>query len=88
MPKKVIKKDGREEEFIKEKIVVSVIKTGSSAVIGRAIADEVEKIKEDQIKTKVIRTIVLEKLKKRDEGWYKNWVNYDESAKRLSKYDG
>lgn len=88
MPKKVVKKDGREEEFIKEKIVVSVVKSGSPAEIGRAIANEVEKIEEDQIRTQVIRKIVLEKLKKRNEGWYKKWVNYDESAKRLSKYNG
>ena len=83
-----IKKDGREEEFIKEKIVISLIKSGSPPEIGRAIADEVEKITEEQIKTQVIRKIVLEKLKKRDVDWYKSWVSYDESTKRLSKYDG
>ena len=88
MPEKVIKKDGREEEFIKEKIVVSVIKSGSPAEIGRAIADEVEKMTEEQIRTQVIRKIVLENLKKRDVDWYKSWVGYDESAKRLSKYNG
>lgn len=77
MPEKVIKKDGREEEFIKEKIVVSIVKAGSTAEVGRNIANEVEKISDEQIETHLIRKIVLDRLKKRDKEWYKSWVNYD-----------
>ncbi|GAG54280.1 unnamed protein product, partial [marine sediment metagenome] len=33
MPKTVIKKDGRKEPFIKEKIVVSAVKSGASVEV-------------------------------------------------------
>jgi transcriptional regulator NrdR family protein len=43
LPKKVIKKDGETEPFIKEKIVVSAVKTGAHVDIARDIADKIEK---------------------------------------------
>ncbi|UCG69105.1 MAG: hypothetical protein JSV09_15185 [Thermoplasmata archaeon] len=48
MPEKVIKNDGRKEDFIREKIVVNVVKTGAPADIGRAIADKVINVTEEE----------------------------------------
>lgn len=44
MPKYVIKKDGRKEEFIPEKIVVSAIKSGASVNKAREIAKKKLKV--------------------------------------------
>ena len=43
MPKTVIKKDGKKESFIKEKIVVSTVKSGAPLHVARNIAEKIEK---------------------------------------------
>jgi len=63
MPKFVIKKDGRKEEFIPEKIVVSAVKSGAPPEEARKIAKKVESVEKEEIETKEIRNIVLEELK-------------------------
>ena len=83
MSKKVIKKDGREEPFIKEKIVVSAIKTGAPIAIARNIADKIETHPEENIRTSWIRTKVLDELKIHNPDWPKRWYNYDKNIKRL-----
>ena len=59
MPKIVIKKDGRKEPFIKEKIVVSAVKAGASPEIARKIADKIEKHPEESIRTKWVKEKVV-----------------------------
>ena len=86
MSKKVIKKNGAKEPFIKEKIVVSAVKAGAPVKIARDIAKQVEEHPEIEIKTKWIRQYVLNKLKYHNSKWYDQWVNYDEGVKRLKKY--
>jgi len=87
MSKKVIKKNGEEEQFIKEKIVVSAVKAGASVKVARNIAKQVEEDSEDELKTKWIREYVLNKLKYYNKEWHDNWKNYDERVKRLKKYN-
>lgn len=41
MPEKVIKRDGREEDSIEEKLVVSGTKTGVPLTLAREIKDEI-----------------------------------------------
>ena len=86
MPKKVIKKDGREEPFIKEKIIVSAVKTGAPLEIARKIAQEIEDHPEDNIKTLWIKKHVLGKLELHNPDWPKKWYNYDKNVKRIHKY--
>ena len=86
MPKTVIKKDGRKEPFIKEKIIVSVVKAGAPVKIAREIADEIEKHPEESIRTIWVRKQVLDKLKYHSPEWPKRWINFDKSIKRLRKY--
>ena len=62
MPQNVTKKDGRIEPFIKEKIVVSAVKSGAHADIARKIAEKIEKKPEENIKTSKIRDYVIEEL--------------------------
>ncbi len=57
MPKTVIKRDGKKEPFIKEKIVVSTVKTGAPVDIARGIADKIEKHPEENIKTAWIKNM-------------------------------
>lgn len=66
MPKTVIKRDGSKEEFVPEKIITSVMKTGVSLDRAREIARSVEKKFENQevIKTSEIRTFVIKELNK------------------------
>jgi transcriptional regulator NrdR family protein len=86
MPKKVIKRDGRKQDFIKEKIVASAVKTGASVEIARRIADKIEKHPDDEVKTEWIREHILNELKLHNPDWPKRWYNYDKNVKRLHKY--
>jgi transcriptional regulator NrdR family protein len=83
MPKTVIKKDGRKEPFIKEKIVVSAVKTGAPTEIARGIAEKIEKHPKVEISTIWIRKQVLDGLKLHNPGLPKRWYNYDKNVKRL-----
>jgi len=84
--KNVIKKNGKKEPFIKEKIVVSTVKAGAPVNVARDIAKQVKKHADDEVKTKWIRQYVLNKLKYHNSEWHDNWINYDEGVKRLKKY--
>jgi len=88
MPKHVIKKDGRKEPFIKEKIIVSAVKAGAPVEIARKIADKIEKHHEESIKTIWVRKKVLDELEYHNPDWPKRWRNYDKNIKRLRKIDG
>ena len=86
MPKTVIKKDGRKEPFIKEKIVVSAVKTGASVEVARDIAEKIEEHPKDEIKTLWIRKQVSDELKLHNPDWLKRWYSYDKNVKRLHKF--
>lgn len=86
MPKIVIKKDGRKEEFIPEKIVVSAIKSGATVDIARDIAKKVGSIDKEEIETAEIRQIVLDELKNKNPDWHQRWLEYDKGIKRLYKH--
>ncbi len=86
MPKNVIKKDGRKEPFIKEKIVVSAVKAGAPPEIARDIADKIGKHPEESIRTKWVRKQVLDELKCHNPEWPKQWLNFDKNIKRLNKH--
>ena len=86
MPKKVIKKDGRKQTFIKEKIVVSALKAGAPIKLAREIADNIEKKQDEEIKTSEIKKNVLDQLKLHNPEFPKRWYNYDKNVKRLHKY--
>jgi len=82
---RVVKRDGRREEFIPEKVVVSAIKSGAPPTYARQIAKEVEgEVKEDTT-TKEIREMALNRLRNRNEDWAKNWLLYDRAVKRIPK---
>jgi len=49
MLKKVIKRNGDKEPFIKEKIVVSAVKSGAPVKVARDIAKQVEEYPEDEL---------------------------------------
>ena len=86
MPKTVIKKNGKKEPFIKEKIVVSAVKTGAPLHIARGIAEKIEKHPEENIRTAWIKKHVLDELSLHNPDWPKRWYSYDKNVKRLHKY--
>jgi transcriptional regulator NrdR family protein len=88
MPKTVIKKDGRKEPFIKEKIVTSAVKAGAPVEIARKIADKIEEHPKESIRTVWVRKKVLDELDYHNTEWPKRWLNYDKNVKRLKKYKG
>lgn len=81
---KVIKRDGREEEFIPEKIVVSVLKTGAPIDIARKIARKIECAVSDSeaVTAKDLAKMILAELKKANEEWYRSWIVFDRAVKR------
>ena len=86
MPREVIKRNGDKEPFIKEKIVISVVKAGAPVKIARDIAKRVEEETKQKIKTSWIRQYVINKLRAHNSDWQQHYINYDEGIKRLHKY--
>ena len=83
MVEKVIKKQGVEERFIKEKITVSAVKAGAPLEKARDIADEVEEEVEGKIKSEELREKVLDKLEAEDPELRVNWETYDRAVKKI-----
>jgi transcriptional regulator NrdR family protein len=78
----VKKRDGRNEEFVQEKIVVSLIKSGAPAGFARTIAQDIERSARDSITTQEIRTSALGRLRAKNPAWERNWIVYDAAVKK------
>jgi transcriptional repressor NrdR len=81
---KVVKRDGREEEFIPENIVVSVLKAGAPVDVAGRIARKVECMVMERVNVtaKGLTRYILAELKKVNEEWYRNWIVFDQAVKR------
>jgi transcriptional repressor NrdR len=83
---KVVKRDGSEEDFVPEKIVVSCLKSGATPEAARKITKIIEgRILEkglDKMNALDLTKWVLELLKKENEEWYRNWIIFDKAVKR------
>ena len=84
MVKEVKKKSGEVEPFIREKVVVSCLKTGAPLSVAREIADMVEASQMETMTTKKIRENVLNELEKSNPEYRRNWVVYDRERGRVS----
>lgn len=84
----VKKRDGRNEEFVPEKIVVSMIKSGAPAGYARSIAQEIERDARDGITTQEIRTSALVRLRAKNPAWEQNWIMYDAAVKKRTNERG
>ncbi|BDR93289.1 ATP cone domain-containing protein [Vulcanisaeta souniana] len=84
MVNRVIKRDGSEENFVIEKIVVSILKAGAPIDAARRIARKVECqfMDVDKVTAKDLTKAILTELKKANEEWYRNWVVFDRAVKR------
>jgi len=82
----VEKRDGREEEFISEKVVVSCLKAGAPVDVARKIAKIIEgrllESGKERVTAKELTRMILELLKKENEEWYHNWIVFDRAVKR------
>jgi len=76
---KVTKAQGKVEEFLPEKIVVAVVKSGGSPVVAREIAREVEQgfKGRDSVASSEIKSEVLKRLKSKDPNAYASWLEFD-----------
>ncbi|MEM4772695.1 MAG: ATP cone domain-containing protein [Candidatus Aenigmatarchaeota archaeon] len=86
---KIKKRDGKVEDFIVEKIVVSILRSGADIKTARKIAYIVlgkilEKNKKE-ISTKELTKIVLNLLKKENFMAYKNWIIFNKYLKKKRK---
>lgn len=84
MVKQVEKKSGEVEPFIREKIVVSCLKTGAPLSVAREIADMVEASQMESMTSKEIRENVLGELEKSNEEYRRNWIMYDREKGRIT----
>jgi transcriptional repressor NrdR len=78
------KQDGRKEPFVREKIIVSAVKSGADPDYARTIANEIEKNVKEGTATQEIRKNVLAMLKSRNPEWERNWMVYDTAVKKRS----
>jgi len=83
---RVRKKEGKEEDFMREKIVVSIVKAGGRPDLARSIAQEVETSlsRNASVTTEQIRTEVFSRLQSRDAKTYNSWLEYDRQNKSRS----
>ncbi|MGQ4833598.1 MAG: ATP cone domain-containing protein [Candidatus Asgardarchaeia archaeon] len=86
---KIVKVDGRTEEFDKSKIVKSCMNAGATEKDAREIAELVSKEVKEGTRTTEIRRRVLRELRKRNPEWADNWEFYDRITKgRITYEDG
>ncbi|MEM0159991.1 MAG: ATP cone domain-containing protein [Candidatus Micrarchaeaceae archaeon] len=80
---KVKRRNGKVEDFIREKIVVAVVKAGGNIKTARDIASEIESEfgRRDTVTTEEIRSEVLKKLETRDSKAYDSWIRFDKEKK-------
>jgi len=79
---KVIKRDGRTEDFVYEKIVVSCIKSGAPVNVARDIAKRIESKIHDDTSTREIKKLVLDALRENNAELATNWLTYDKAVKK------
>ncbi|MEM0016918.1 MAG: ATP cone domain-containing protein [Candidatus Korarchaeum sp.] len=82
---RVMKRDGREEDFSKMKIVAALIKSGSSIELADEIASECENLFKDRsiVESSEMREFILNRLRERDPRSYENWLRFDSRTKGL-----
>ncbi|MEM1873452.1 MAG: ATP cone domain-containing protein [Acidilobaceae archaeon] len=82
----VLKRDGRQEEFVPEKIVVSCMKAGAPPDVARKIAKIVEarllEAGATTVEARDLTRMILDLLRKENEEWYRNWIVFDRAVKR------
>ena len=79
---KVKKRDGRREDFVVEKVVVSMVKSGAPADVAREIAKNIEAEVYEGMLTKEIKSKLLEELREKNPEWEENWLVYDRAVKK------
>jgi len=84
---KIIKRDGREEEFVKEKIVVSCFNAGAPLEVAREIAENVSSRVKEGTTTDEIREMVLDELERKNPEWSANYQLYDILVKGRVTYE-
>jgi len=78
------KQDGRKEPFVREKIIVSAVKSGADPDYARTIAGEIERNVKEGTTTLEIKRKVLAMLKSQNPEWERNWMVYDTAVKKRS----
>jgi len=78
------KRDGKKEQFIPEKIVVSSIKAGVPPGVARELAKKIEAQLSDlsEMSTTELRDMILNMLSEKNPEWKENWLAYDKSVKK------
>jgi transcriptional regulator NrdR family protein len=82
----VVKRDGRREPFVPEKLVVSALKAGAPPDVARKIAIIVTaRVLErgaKEVSARELTRWMLELLRRENEEWYRNWIVFDRAVKR------
>lgn len=83
---KIVKRDGKKEEFIPEKIVVSSLKAGATPEVAREIAKKLETqiVKMNEMSSTELRKMILDMLADKNPEWKENWLIYDRAVKKRS----
>lgn len=81
-PISVMKRNGKTEGFIPEKIIVSIVKVGAPVDVARQIAKDIQSKVKDKTNTDEIRKIVLDDLRKRKTQWEQDWLIYERAVKK------
>jgi transcriptional repressor NrdR len=81
---KVRKRDGSIEEYMPEKIVVSLVKNGISPTAARAIEGDIRKeiTGKSTVSTVELAYHALVRLRQEGEAYYMSWIYYDINHKR------
>ena len=80
----VVKRDGRTEEYIPEKLIVSLLKNGVSVDDARRIEHEIRSVIEGRkrVSSLELAALALKKLGELGEEYRLSWIYYDINHKR------
>ena len=84
---KLVKMDGRKEDFDPEKIIRACIAAGVPEKEAKEIVNTISKKVKDGMTTRELRTLILEELEKRNPEWRDNWEFYDRIVKKRITFE-
>jgi len=82
---RVTKRDGKTEDFVREKVVVSCVKAGAPVETAREIAKKIEGKVHEKMSTEDIRRLCLKALREKNPEWENRWQVYDKAVKKTER---
>ena len=75
----IVKKDGTQEEFDKEKVKRACLNAGAAPDVAENISNNIENLIHDGISTEELRILIISMLRKSDHSCVDKWIDYEKN---------